>query len=75
MKEPIGSDKPFRLNFDDKGLCFASPLQDGEVPALPAYTEALQMSPILMRQLELAAAESKKGEEVDPQLQQSLANQ
>jgi hypothetical protein len=31
------------LNFDDRGLCYASPLPDNEIPPLPTYIEAVQM--------------------------------
>lgn len=38
---PIDYSKPYMLKCDSRGSCYASPLNDDEVPPLPSYTEAL----------------------------------
>ncbi|KAL3113494.1 hypothetical protein niasHT_013604 [Heterodera trifolii] len=42
IREPFGPDKPYCLKFDEKGLCYASPLTR-EVPPLPTYEDACKM--------------------------------
>uniref|UniRef100_A0A914HKB6 Uncharacterized protein n=1 Tax=Globodera rostochiensis TaxID=31243 RepID=A0A914HKB6_GLORO len=42
IREPFGPNKPFCLKFDEKGLCYASPLTR-EVPPLPTYEDACKM--------------------------------
>ncbi|KAK0412144.1 hypothetical protein QR680_006057 [Steinernema hermaphroditum] len=40
---PIDYNKPYQLKCDSKGQCYASPLNDDEIPPLPSYDIALTM--------------------------------
>uniref|UniRef100_A0A1I7Z7M3 Secreted protein n=1 Tax=Steinernema glaseri TaxID=37863 RepID=A0A1I7Z7M3_9BILA len=40
---PIDYNKPYQLKCDSKGQCYASPLNDDEIPPLPTYDIALTM--------------------------------
>ncbi|EFO21899.2 hypothetical protein LOAG_06585, partial [Loa loa] len=38
---PIDYSKPYMIKCDSKGSCYASPLNDDEIPPLPSYNKAL----------------------------------
>ncbi|TKR87567.1 hypothetical protein L596_011943 [Steinernema carpocapsae] len=40
---PIDYNKPYQLKCDSKGQCYASPLNDDEIPPLPSYDVALTL--------------------------------
>uniref|UniRef100_A0A915EB55 Uncharacterized protein n=1 Tax=Ditylenchus dipsaci TaxID=166011 RepID=A0A915EB55_9BILA len=44
IPEPFDYSKPCCLKVDEQGLCYASPLPTGEIPALPSYEQALSMA-------------------------------
>lgn len=39
---PIDYSKPYMIKCDSRGSCYASPLDDDEVPPLPSYADALE---------------------------------
>ncbi|VBB32939.1 unnamed protein product [Acanthocheilonema viteae] len=41
---PIDYSKPYMIKCDSQGSCYASPLDDDEVPPLPSYDKALTCS-------------------------------
>uniref|UniRef100_A0A183E0D0 Secreted protein n=1 Tax=Gongylonema pulchrum TaxID=637853 RepID=A0A183E0D0_9BILA len=41
---PIDYSKPYMIKCDSRGSCYASPLNDDEVPPLPSYNKALTCS-------------------------------
>ncbi|KAL7073556.1 hypothetical protein ACQ4LE_007526 [Meloidogyne hapla] len=43
IREPFSPDKPYCLKIDEKGLYYACPLNNKEIPPLPNYLEACKM--------------------------------
>ena len=46
IPELFDSSKPYRLQFDNHGECYATPLASNEIPPLPTYLEAIKMPKI-----------------------------